>query len=110
VLDDASLSLVVQRMPSLLQCNVETNMEPTVRFYEECVGVDAARMHLANYPSLCGASVEHRLQPRLAELLAAGNPMDTGTISLMAKTADNQWANSMSFQKTILLKEQLLDR
>jgi hypothetical protein len=57
MLDNASLGLVVQRMPQLLCLNIETNLEPTMRFYEECVGVDAARIHLAQNPRLFSASL-----------------------------------------------------
>jgi hypothetical protein len=41
VLDDASLSVVVQRKPLLFCYNMETNLEPTINCFEECVGLDA---------------------------------------------------------------------
>jgi hypothetical protein len=107
-LDSTSLSLVVQLMPTLLHLNVETNLEPTIRFYEECVGLDAARMYLAKDPSLCAYSLENRLKPRLAEGREAGIPIDTGTISRMARCPKDQWSISMAFQKTKLLKQQQL--
>jgi hypothetical protein len=61
--DDTSLSIVVQRMPPILGCSIETNLEPTIKFYEECVGLDAARTLVANNPRLLDwMPQEHLLQ------------------------------------------------
>jgi hypothetical protein len=99
VLDDASLSVVVQRMPTLLQLNVESNLEPTMTFYEECVGLDTARTHIAKHSSLWTASLDNRLKPRLAEVQAAGVPIDTGTISRMAQHTKDRWSNGLASHK-----------
>jgi hypothetical protein len=110
MLDDDSLSVVVQRMPSLLSFNMETNLEPTITFYEDCVGSDATRAMVATSPALICYSLEKRLKPRLADCQEAGIPIDTGTVQRMAKYTEDQWSNGLAFQKTKLLKQQLLDR
>jgi hypothetical protein len=110
VLDDTSLSLVVQRMPPILGCSIETNLEPTINFYEECVGLDAARTLIAKKPSLLGYSLEKRLKPRLAEFQEAGILIDTGAMERIVMSSKDQWSNGMAFQKTKLLKQQLLNR
>jgi hypothetical protein len=104
VLDDASLSVVVQQSPSLLDLNIETNLEPTTFFYEECVGLDAVTACITKSPDLCDYSLENRLKPRLAEVQEAGIPLNTGTISRMARYTELVWSNSMIFQKNKLLK------
>jgi hypothetical protein len=58
-LNDGSLSDVVQRMPSMLAgLNIETNMEPTIKFYEECLGSDAATTFVANSPRVLNSSLK----------------------------------------------------
>ena len=99
VLDDESLSLVIQRLPALLCYNIETNLKPTIKFYEECVGSDAARTLIATSPALLGYSLEKRLMPRLAECQEAGIPIDTGTVQRMAKHTEEKWSISVGFQK-----------
>jgi hypothetical protein len=95
---------------SVLGCNMETNVEPAIKFYEDCVGSDATRIMIANVPSLLGCSLEKRLKPRLAECQKAGVPIDTGTLQRIAMMTTEKWSSSIAFQKTKLLKEQLLDR
>jgi hypothetical protein len=109
-LDDASLSVVVQQMQSILGSSVETNLEPRIKFYEECVGLDATRTFIANNPRLLGSSLEKRLKARHAECQEAGVPIDTGTLQRIAMHAEDLWSNAMAFQKTKLLKQQLLNR
>jgi hypothetical protein len=96
---------------SALGCNVETNVEPAIKFYEDCVGSDATRTMIANIPSLllC-CSLEKRLKPRLAERQKAGIPIDAGTLQRTAMMTTEKWSSSMAFQKTKLFKEQPLDR
>jgi hypothetical protein len=109
-LDDKSLSKLVQTMPSVLGYNVEGNLEPTIEFYEDCVGSNAAIPTIAMDPILLGYSLENRLKPRLAQVQEAGIPLDTGTISRMAKYTGERWSTGLAYQKTKLLKQQLKDR
>jgi hypothetical protein len=64
----------------------------------------------AKDPSLLGYSLENRLKPRLAQVQEAGIPLDTGTITRMAKNTEDRWSRSLAYQKTNLLKQQLQDR
>ncbi len=109
-LESKSLSKLVQAMPSILGYNVKGNLEPTIQFYEDCVGSNAAIPTIAKDPSLLGYSLENRLKPRLAQVQEAGIPLDTGTITRMAKLTEERWSISLASQKTKLLKQQLQDR
>jgi hypothetical protein len=109
-LDSKSLSKLVQAAPPVLGYNVEANLEPTIEFYEDCVGSNAAIEIIARDPLLLGSSLEKRLKPRLAQVQEAGIPLDTGTITRMAKYTDEQWSIGLAFQKTKLLKQQLQNR
>jgi hypothetical protein len=106
-LDDKSISFVVQRMPALVGYGIASNLEPTLKFYEDCVGSVAARTMIANNPMLFTYSLEQRLKPRLAEAQEAGIHIDTGTLNRIAKMTAEKWSNSMAFQETKLLKQQL---
>jgi hypothetical protein len=105
-----SISSVIQLSPSLFSMGIETNIKPTIKFYEDCVGSNAAITTIAKSPSLLGSSLENRLQPRLAQVQEAGIPLDTGTISRMAKYTDEQWSKGLAYQNTKLLKQQRKDR
>jgi hypothetical protein len=97
-------------MPSLLGLSIEDNLEPSIEFYEDCVGSNAAIEMIAKNPRVLNSSLENRLKPRLAQVQEAGIPLDTGTISRMAKYTAEQWSISLAYQKTKLLKQQLQDR
>ncbi len=109
-LDSKSLSKLVQAMPPVLGYSVEANLEPTIHFYEDCVGSNAAIQIIARDPILLGSSLENRLKPRLAQVQEAGIPLDTGTITRMAKLTEEGWSMSLAYQKRKLLKQQLKDR
>jgi hypothetical protein len=96
-----------QRQPSLFTKNIDKNFEPTNKFYEDCVGLDAAIQLISKSPTILSNSLEKRLKPRLVECQEAGIPIDTGTIQRIAKYTELKWSNSMIFQKNKLLKEQL---
>jgi hypothetical protein len=99
MLDVKSLSLLVERTPSLLGSTVETNMEPAIRVDEECVEFDARRTLVANSPRLLTSSLEKWLKPRLAECI------DAGTVQRTAMTTTEKWSIRMALQKTKLLKQ-----
>ena len=65
---------------------------------------------IATCPALLGVSLEKRLKPRLADCQEAGILIDTGTVQRMAKCTEDNWSNGLAYQKTKLLKRQLLDR
>jgi hypothetical protein len=109
-LDDKSLSFVIHRQPPILGCNIATNLEPTIKFFEDCVGSNAAIQLIAKDPRIIAASLENRLKPRLVECQEAGIPVDTGTIRRIAKLTESGWSNSMIFQKSKVLDEQLRGR
>jgi hypothetical protein len=46
----------------------------------------------------------------LAEAREAGIPIDTGTISRMAKLTEDQWSSSMIYQTSKLLEQELHTR
>jgi hypothetical protein len=102
-LDDKSLCKLVQKQPPLLGYHLTTNLEPTIKFYEECVGSSSVIQMIANRPCLLGYSLENRLIPRLCECQEAGIPMDTGTIQRIACYTEFEWSNSIIFQKKKLL-------
>jgi hypothetical protein len=106
-LDDKSLCFVIQRQPSLFTKNIDNNLEPTIKFYEDCVGSNAAIQLISKSPTILTNSLEKRLKPRLVECQEAGLPIDTGTIQRIALYTELNWSSSMIFQKNKQLKEQL---
>ena len=84
--------------------NIARNLEPTITFYEECVGWDATRTMIVRYPKMVSYILENRLKPRVAEGQEAGIPIDTATLLRMGKNTDEKWSNSLSSQKRKLLK------
>jgi hypothetical protein len=109
-LDSKSLSKLVQAMPPVIGYNTEDNLKPTIKFYEDCVGSNAAIQMTAKNPRVLGSSLENRLKPRLAQVLEAGISLDTGIVSRMAQYTEEQWSISLASQKTKLLKQQRKDR
>jgi hypothetical protein len=49
-------------------------------------------------PRLLNASLEKRLNPRLAEARQAGIATDAGTLSRMAQYTDEKWEKSLVYQ------------
>jgi hypothetical protein len=99
LLNEKELSKLVQRLPSVLSYNIESNLEPTIEFFEDLIGVDEAMGVLVKDPSFLSRSLEKRLKPRLAEVREAGIPIDFGTLSRMAKCTEEQWSASMAYQE-----------
>jgi hypothetical protein len=95
-LDDKGLSFVIQRSPSLLGYNMDTNLEPTIKFYEDCVGSTAAIHMIVEDPRILGSSLEKRLKPRLAECQEAGIPIDTSTLPRISTLTAEKWSASMA--------------
>jgi hypothetical protein len=95
-----------------LDCDdADKNLEPTIKFYEDCVGSNAAIQQIAKNPPILGSSLENQLKPRLVECQEAGIPVDTGSVDRIACHAELKWSNSVIFQNNqLLLKEQLRGR
>ena len=100
----------MQRSPHVSCLNIETNLETAMKFYEDCIGSDAARTIIATSPALLGSSLQNRLKPRLVKCQEADIPIDTGTVKRMAKYTEDQWSDGLASQKRKLLKQKLLDR
>jgi hypothetical protein len=106
LLDDESLRKLVQRTPQLLSYSIEENLEPTLTFYEECLGVNVARTMILADPRVFSASLENRLKPRLVDALQAGITIDHGAITRMAKYTDEGWTKSIVYQSRMSLAYQ----
>jgi hypothetical protein len=48
----------VQKLPSVLAYNVKDKIEPTIKFYEDCVGSNAAIQMIAEDPSFISYSLK----------------------------------------------------
>ena len=80
VLDVESLSLVTQRTPSLLGLNMENNLKPTIKLYEDSIGSEATINLIDTSASLLTHSIVKELKPRLATYQEAGVPIHSGTV------------------------------
>jgi hypothetical protein len=78
-------------------------LEPKIDFFECLIGVDEVTGLLIKDPSFLSRSLEKRLKPRLAEVREAGIPIDSGTLSRMAKCTQDGWSASMAYQEKRLL-------
>jgi len=69
LLDETQLRKMVLAMPSLLGCNMESNIEPTISFFEETMGLEAARNFIISFARCLASSLSKRLIPRFDRLL-----------------------------------------
>ena len=95
-LTDDELSKLIQKLPPLLGCNINTNLEPTINFYIDALGDESkALAFVIRDPSSLSRSLEKRLKPRLEEARDAGMIIDSTCLnSIMVRTED-QWAKKM---------------
>jgi hypothetical protein len=98
--------VLLMKMPPVLGLNVESNLEPKIEFSEGLIGINKVAGFLMENPSALGASLGKRLMSRLAEVQESGMPIDSGTLSRMAKCARDQWSASMAHQEKRLLLSQ----
>ena len=91
------------KSPSIVGLNIESNLEPTIEFFENLIGVYEVKEFLLKDPSFLTRSLEKRLKPRLAEVRKAGIPMDSGTVKRMAFYTEEKWSASMAYQEKRLL-------
>ena len=67
VLDDKSLSLIIQRMPQLLCLDHETNLKPTLEWLGERLVLDDKSLSsvIQRMPSLLGCNIDTNLEPTI---------------------------------------------
>ena len=79
-------------MPSLLGCNIDTNIEPTINFYINALGDERKALALVTHnPSSFGYSLEKRLKPRLQEAQEAGMIIDSKFLNSMIMYTEDGW-------------------
>ena len=106
-LDDAGLTKLIVTQPSLLSQNIDTNLEPTLIFYIDCIGESESKQLVTRIPALFAYSLEKRLKPRLEQAREAGLTIDVGCVQRIAMTTEEQWQTSLAFQARKILKKQL---
>jgi mTERF len=81
--------LIVQTMvaglPSLLNLNIESNLQPKVEYLRQTMGQEELSHALMRLPALLGYSLENRIRPRMEQLLAAGLPCGRITVGISLK-------------------------
>ena len=98
-LDDAAVSEMIQKLPALFGCNVDTNLKPTLNFYIDALGDKREACALViDRPNLFGYSLEKRLKPRLEDARDAGIVIDSGCLSRIAMYTNDKWQKSLAFQ------------
>jgi hypothetical protein len=103
---DELIKLIISQ-PSILGSSIPTNLEPTLDFYQECIGIEGTKRLLAGSPRLLMASLESRLKPRLEQLKGAELEVDAGSLQRMAKHTEAQWQASLVYQTNKLRKQEL---
>ena len=90
-LNDASVSKMIQKQPSLLCCNIDTNLKPALDFYinalrdkEEALCMVILDLSLFTY------SLKNRLNPPLEEAQDAGMTIDSGCLRRIAKYTNDR--------------------
>ena len=106
-LEDTGLAKLIVALPTLLGYRIETNLEPTLNFFVECVGEDEAKRLVTKDPRLFSASVEGRLKPRLEQAREAGLTVDSACIKRIVKYTEDEWQTSLAFQERKVLAERV---
>jgi mTERF domain-containing protein len=76
-LKDSDIPLIIVQtmvagLPSLLNLNIETNLQPKVEYLRRSLGQQELSHALMRMPTLLGYSLENRIRPRMEQILAAG--------------------------------------
>ena len=83
-------------MPSLLGCNIDTNIEPTLNFYIDALGDERkALTFVIHNPISLTFSLEKRLKPRLEEATDAGMIIDSTYLRSIMVCTKEKWAKKM---------------
>jgi hypothetical protein len=101
VLEEASVNELIDLFPRVLVLNISDDLEPTFKFFRECIGVDEARRFVANHPQVMGASSENQLQPRLEQVKRVRPRMvvDAGWLKSMALYDKERWETNFEVQE-----------
>ena len=87
-------------MPALLGCNIETNSEPTLKFYIDSLGDENKALDLIiRIPASLAYSLEKRLKPRLEEAKEAGMVVDTKFLTSMMAYTNDDWDMRLTREK-----------
>jgi hypothetical protein len=97
-LDGEELAKLIISQPSILGSSIPTNLEPTLDFCKECIGIEGTKQLLSRNPRLLMASLESRLKPRLEQLKGAELHVDAGSLQRMAMNTEAQWQASLVYQ------------
>eukprot|EP00547_Thalassionema_nitzschioides_P005157 CAMPEP_0194215926 /NCGR_PEP_ID=MMETSP0156-20130528/18058_1 /TAXON_ID=33649 /ORGANISM="Thalassionema nitzschioides, Strain L26-B" /LENGTH=119 /DNA_ID=CAMNT_0038944571 /DNA_START=769 /DNA_END=1128 /DNA_ORIENTATION=- len=93
------LSNIIQKMPTLLGCSVQSNLEPTLDFCIEAIGIDKNVIEIIEqHPSILGYSLEKRLKPRLKEARKANMEIDKACFLRIAKSTEEEWDSNLKLQ------------
>lgn len=102
----ASIRKVIVGMPTLLNLNVQKNLEPKVDYLSAMLGKDELSLALDRLPTLLGYSLDKRIRPRLERILEAG--VDGGSVTVgipMKEEAFDSWLNGRALKAKRLQKE-----
>jgi hypothetical protein len=97
-LAEVDVGELVRKFPPLLGMGIETNLEPTLDFFKECIGDEAAVELVVKYPTLLSYSLENRLKPRYEQAHEIGIEVDAGCLQRMAQLPDEKWLKSLDYQ------------
>jgi len=86
LLDETQLRKMVLTMSSLPGYNIESNLEPTISFFEETMGLEAARNFIISFPTCLGFSLSKRLIPRFDRLLQSHKTTPSASDFVLEKT------------------------
>jgi mTERF domain-containing protein len=94
-LTDQELRRVLSGMPTLLCCNVDSNLRPKTEYLLQVFGsVDDLREAVLKLPAVLGFSLEKRIRPRMERLLEIGAHPRGITIGIpMKDEAFEAWIN-----------------
>jgi len=98
-LDQSALGWIMRQQPSLLCYSISNNLEPTLQFYKDCIGNEAASILVLKKPRVLLSSLEKRLKPRLKEAQEYGIEIDAGCVQRMAIWTERRWHASLLYQE-----------
>ena len=86
LLDETQLRKMVLAMPQLFGYNIESNIEPTISFFEETMGLEAARNFIISFALCLSYSLSKRLIPRFDRLLQSHKTTPSASDLVLEKT------------------------
>ena len=87
---EQALALLVDQT-SLLTCDIDNNIEPTLKFFEELLGPEDGLSLICSSPSILGGSLNKRFIPRRDRMIASG-------ASFTKKTANHEVSHQRQFR------------